>query len=1092
MKTCREWFVTLIWSAFSSGLRVSLPSLLIVLMFCAIPAVAQYTTASLGGTVVDPTGAAVPGAELELQNEDTGLRRTSSTGSDGRFLFPAMPVGHYRLSAEKSGFATYVQSGIVLTVDQTATVKVPLQLAKMGKTITVTGNARLVTTDSAQVQQLVNQRAIVDLPLNGREAQQLVFLQAGTLDVTNNYCLIGCQGAVYPGQQYAAVSGSGPDGAKYELDGGDFNDTYTNSNLPFPNPDAVQEFNLSANNLSAEYGNAASAVVNVVTKSGTNAIHGDAFEFLRNGALNARNFFAPTQDNLKRNQFGGGVGGPIIKDKLFYFGTAQFTTIRSAPAGDVDFVPTAAERNGDLSALPEQLVDPKTGQPLPGNQVPSISAPAAYLTNLLPLPNGPGNQVTFVGRFDVESDDQFMPKIDLVLGKHHLTGHYFWTRYNKPPFIPTTNILRAGNGTRVLIQQTAINDSYVVSPSLLFNTWFGYTRQAGGGLSGSPTSLPAAGVNIAPTPSSLGRPEVSVYVAGYFDIATAHTSHHLRDDWTIRENVISMHGPHELKFGGQFLRLANQIANTYTMAGSFGFYNDLSGDNLADFLLGDASEFSQGGGEFKHQSGGIYSLYVQDNWRAARRLTLQMGLRWDPYFPFQEVAGRVVCFRPGEQSVRYPNAPLGLIYGGGGGHTPDAGCPSAGSYNNLDNFAPRLGFAYKLTQDSKTSLRGAIGEYFTPPETDMFNAYADTAPFAPSYDLVGVIGFVDPFGSQGLANPFPAQFGPLLPGPAVSFSVPLSVRWYFSPDFHVPEVTTWNLTLERQVGSSWLLTAAYRGTKGTFLNSPTQTNRQENPAVYIPGMSTEDNTQARRIYQNFQSIGLYTSDHNSNYNSLQLSVERRFSKGFQLLGSYTFSKAIDDYGETDPFRVRSFDYGLSSDDVPSNFKISGLWELPHLHVSGAAGRAINGWKVSGIGNWRNGFPFSIYSGVDNSFSGVGSDRADFIGTSLAAAKLGSRPHGEEIQEWFNTAPFVPNAVGTFGDSGKNILRGPRYFNVDFALIKSIPIVERVSTQFRAEFFNSFNNVNFASPGNTVGTPSFGVITGAADPRILQFSLKVIF
>lgn len=1061
-----------------------------------IPARAQYTTASLAGTVVDPSGAAVPGARVTAQNGNTGLTRTIQTGRDGSYLFASLPVGPYSLTVEKPGFVTYVQKGIVLTVNQAATVNVSLKLGQVSSRVTVSANAEVVNTRSGTIRQLVGQRPIVALPLNGRQPQQLVFLVPGAVNATSNYCLVNCQGGVYPGEQEAVVNGTGPGGVNYQLDGGDYNDTYMDTNLPFPNPDAVQEFSIQSSGMSAEYGHAAGGVVNIVTKSGTNEFHGDAFEFVRNGDMNARNFFAPKQDTLKRNQFGGSIGGPIIKNKMFFFGTIQYTPVRQTAQGEVAFVPTAAERNGDFSAISKQLINPVTGQPFPGNQIPTdqFSPASEFFLQHIPLPNGPGNTLTFAGPNLVENDLQFMPKVDYVTAKHHVTVRYFWTRFNEPPDIAAgrTNILASdGNGNEVKIQNIAVGDSFTKSPTLLFHTWVGYDRQTGGSLSGAPFGFPAAGIEIAaPTP-----PEISMNVGGYFGVGTNHFGIFNRSDWGIREDVTKIKGKNEIQFGGQLLQVKNHINNTFSMAGSFSFSNNLSGNNLTDFLLGDASSFSQGGGEFKDMVGNLFDLYFQDNVKATPRLMLQMGIRWSPYLPYQETKGRVVCFRPGYKSQRYPNAPLGMIFGGTGNGKilPDPGCPVAGSLANLWNWAPRLGFAYRLTKDGKTSLRGGAGIYYNPPMTTQFNAFADAAPFAPRFDLTGVVNFVNPYGSQGLVNPFPAEYGPTIPGSSATFTLPASIRWFFPADFRMSQISTWNLEIERQLPGDWLMKVAYIGNKGTYLSNGSENNGEINPAIYIPGHSTEANTQSRRLYPDFSSIGIYGSGHNSNYNGLQITAQHRFSHGLETLANYTWSKAIDNYGGSDPFYA-NFDYGISAYNIPALFNLSEVWTVPHFSKAGGAlGKLANGWELSGIWTWRSGFPFSVFSGVDNSFSGVGSDRADFTGSNLSQAKLNAdRPHGQLIQQYFNTALFAPNAVGTFGNTAKDFLNGPGYFDVDMGLLKTTAITEKVSAQFRAEFFNLFNNVNFGQPGGTLGSSSFGVISSALDPRILQLALKLSF
>ncbi len=314
---------------------------------------AQYTTSTLGVTIVDSTGAAVPDATISIRNIDTGLQKTSASGSNGTFIFNALPIGNYAVTVEKGGFSTFTQKGITLTVNQTVNIPVTLNVGGTSEQVTVDAEAPLLDTETGTVGQLTSNKSIVDLPLNGRAPQALLFLAAGTVNETGNYCLTNCQGGVYPGEQDANVGGAGSRSVNYQMDGGSHNDSYVNTNLPFPNPDAIQEFNVETDNLSAQYGIGAGGVVNIVTKSGTNSIHGTAFEFVRNGDMNAKNYFAPTHDTLKRNQYGVAVGGPVLKNKLFYFGTYQGTRIRSSAQGNVAFVPTAAERSGETFQLRE-------------------------------------------------------------------------------------------------------------------------------------------------------------------------------------------------------------------------------------------------------------------------------------------------------------------------------------------------------------------------------------------------------------------------------------------------------------------------------------------------------------------------------------------------------------------------------------------------------------------------------------------------------------------------------------------------------------------------------------------------------------------
>jgi Carboxypeptidase regulatory-like domain/TonB dependent receptor len=1058
-------------------------------LLLSLTAFAQYTTSTLGITVVDPSGAAVSDATLTVRNLDTGLQKVSTSNNAGTFTFTALPVGAYEVTVEKTGFTKFVQTGITLTVDQPVNIPVRLQVGSVQQQVTVTGDAELVNTESGTVGQLINQKKIVDLPLDGREPQSLLFLAAGTVNETGNYCLVNCQGGVYPGEQDANVNGAGPRGVNYEMDGGGHNDTYLNANLPFPNPDAMQEFNVETDNLSAQYGIGAGAVVNMVTKSGTNEIHGDVFEFVRNGDLNARNFFAPTQDTLKRNQYGGAIGGPILKNKLFYFGTYQGTKIRSAAQGNIAFVPTAAERTGDFSGSGITVRDPSTGVAYQGDKIPAnqLSAPAQYFLNHIPLPNGPNGQLTFAGANIVQNDDQYLLKINWIAGKNQLNGSWFWTRFDEPPdvAIGSQNIIAAdGNGNQVTVKNLALNDTYSFSPRVLSNTWFSWTSQTGGSLSGAPFGFPAAGIQIAaPTP-----PEIAMYVNGYFGVSTNHLGEFDRGDYSFREDLTLERGAHEIHIGGEALHISNNLVNTYNMSGNFTFGSALSGSNLSDFLLGTASNFTQGGGEYKNLSGVLWSLYAQDNIRVSPKLKVEAGLRWDPYFPYTEQKGRVVCYLPGTQtrSVRFPNAPLGMLFGG------DPGCPNGGSKADVLNIAPRLGFSYQLTPN--TVLRGGGGIYYTPPGNHDSNGMVDTAPFSPLFNYTGIVNFANPYASIGIPNPFPAQYATTAPVSGVAFTLPVSIYGTFQHNWHMPELATWNLNLEHQFGHSWVGRVSYAGNKGTYLASGVLGFNEQNPAVYIPGASTVANTQQRRLNPLFGSVGLFSSDNNSHYESLRLNIEKRFSRGLSLLANYTRSRMLDDLspnganGRTDPFN-RAFDYGVSNDDVPNVFNFSAMWEIPRAPLHGLTDKLVNGWELTAITNWRSGFPYSVFSNVDNSLSGVGSDRADYIG---GPTTLPNQSHGALVQEAFNVAAFVPNAIGTFGNSGKNILRGPRFFDTDLGLLKNFALVERTSLQFRAEFFNAFNNVNFSNPQNYLGSSSTGQITSAGSPRVLQLALKLMF
>jgi hypothetical protein len=372
----------------------------------------------------------------------------------------------------------------------------------------------------------------------------------------------------------------------------------------------------------------------------------------------------------------------------------------------------------------------------------------------------------------------------------------------------------------------------------------------------------------------------------------------------------------------------------------------------------------------------------------------------------------------------------------------------------------------------------------------------DTAPFSPQFNYTGIVNFANPYASIGIPNPFPAQYASHPPASDVQFTLPVSIYGTLQHDWHMPELATWNLNVEHQFGTSLVARISYAGNKGTYLASGVLGFNEQNPAIYLLGNSTEANTQQRRRNPNFGSVGLFSSDNDSHYNSLRLNLEKRLSHGFTVLANYTWSRMLDDLsvnggnGQTDPFN-RRFDYGVSNDNVPNVFNFSGVWQIPNAPLQGLANKLVNGWELTAIANWRSGFPYTVFSNVDNSFSGIFSDRADYIGGPASLDP--GRPHGQLVNEYFNVSAFVPNAIGTFGNSGKNILRGPRFFDTDLGLLKDFALVERARLQFRAEFFNAFNDVNFSPPQNYLGSSGTGQITSTANgPRIVQFALKLTF
>ena len=1040
-------------------------------------------TGTIAGTVVDPSGAAVVAARLSVTNVATGFTRQGTSAGDGGYIFPLLPVGTYTLSVETSGFRRAEQTGIQVRADQNVSVPVTLQLGQSTETVSVQANAELVETRTGTLSQVVNSQKVIELPLNGRNAAALILLAPGTADLNaGNARGSGDtqQTATYPGSQSITSNGARADDVNYNLDGGSNQDHYTNVNNPFPNPDALEEFSVQTNSYSAEYGRGAGAIVNIVTKSGSNQIHGSAFEFLRNGALNARNFFAANHDLLKRNQYGGSMGGPIKKDRLFFFGTYQGTVIRNVAGGNTATVLTDAQRQGNFSGLSRQLIDPLTKLPFPGNIIPlsRFSQPSLKLLPLIPTSAASDAFLSF-DRPIRDSENQAMGRIDYNLDKQRLYGRYFFAHYVRDAFVGTQNLLQAARGFTDLDQSASINDTYTIRPNLLNSAIFSYNRINGTILSGAPFDFPSIGVPIAASKP----PEVVVSVSGYFSINTGHPGQFNRQNFHITDSLHWVKGAHEIALGGDFLKMQVDLINTFRQNGNFRFRGTaLSGDPRADFLIGAVDRFLQGGGEYAQRRGTLGSLFIQDNYKVTPHLVVNLGLRWDPFQPYSDTKGRTECYRPGLQSKRFPNAPNGYLYEG------DPGCPSGGSDPAYLQFGPRLGFAYNFGPGGKTTIRGGWGLFYQPPFVEAYNNMVDSAPWSPQVSRRNVT-FTAPYAGYPL-NPFPAQFSPYTPPSNVAFITPPSLSVSYSPDWKPARTMSWNLTVEREISSGLVVRAAYVGSKGTHLGY----NSEVNAPLPGPG-ATLDNEDARRPNQNFVQVIEDVSGGNSIYNALQVSVDKRFSHGFTVGANYTHSKTIDEVSYlTDlcginvinPYNVRAY-RGVSDFNVPDRFVLNYLWELPSPK-HGFARALLGGWQTTAIWNWQSGFPLNFTSNDDRSLSNIGNDQADLVGKPTYTS--GNR--GQRVAAWFNTAAFTSAALGTFGNAGRNILQGPGTFNIDFSAHKLFVIHERVRLQFRAEFFNVLNHTQLNNPDTAVIDGTFGRITSARDPRIIQLALKLIF
>ena len=578
----------------------------------------------------------------------------------GAFLFPRLPVGSYELRVERPGFSRYVRTGITLTVDQAASLTVVMQVGQVSEEVTVEANTELVGTRNGTLGQLVDQQRVVELPLNGRMAQSLVFLAAGTVDLGRNGCRICGHGGVYPGEQTAGVNGAGMAQVNYQLDGAGHNDTYLNVNVPFPNPDAVQEFNLQASNFTAEYGNAAGGIVNIVTRSGTNEIRGqpvripprwiaERAELLRADERHAE--AEPVRRQRWRpdtSKTSCSISGP----------TRELASAAKRQAGSRSFRPLPSVAGTSLRCPCSSSIRSRGSRSSTIRFRPErISPVAKYFLDWIPLPNRGGRELNFVGTEQIETENQFMTKVEYNRRGHQISGRYFFTDYDRPAVIPKDNILAASSaGNAVRVQNVSVNHTFSIRPTLLLNSTFGFNRQRGGSLSSGPFSYPDAGVRIASAAASALKapPELVMSVTGGFSINTNHLGDFDRGDFTIREDLTAVLGPHELHFGGEAVRLSNHIINTFRMDGNFTFNGQLSGDGLADFLLGRASSFVQGGGEFKDLKGTRWGFFAQDNWRAQSAAHPESGGPLGSVLPLLRPRGPRRLFRARREITAVP------------------------------------------------------------------------------------------------------------------------------------------------------------------------------------------------------------------------------------------------------------------------------------------------------------------------------------------------------------------------------------------------------------------------------------------------------
>jgi hypothetical protein len=1087
---------------------------------------------SIAGRVTDPSGAAVASAKVNATQVGTAFSRTAVTDTEGLYVIPSLQPSTYNLTVEAAGFGTSKENGIILLADQTLTVNFGLKLGMTTEVVMVSGNALQVDTSTSTLKQVIEQQRLVEMPLEGRNAAKLSLLVPGTVFSVNGGADQGTT-KTFPGAVTISANGARQDMVSYQLDGGNYVDEYTNVNQPFPFPDALQEFSVQTSNYSAEYGQNAGAVVNVITKSGTNNFHGDLFEFLRNSVFNARGFFAPltqpngqpTKDNgrdqLKRNQFGGTIGGPIIHDKTFFFAGFQATRLRNVGNPTSSTVPSQA----DITAFTAGggTIDPT-------------------VANLLPLlPIQPANEsVTFV-RPDRQNYNEVLGRVDHAFTQNdRLSVRYDYNYFSKAPVFVPTNILTYADGSKLANQNYLIHETHVFRPSLINDFRFSYAREKSSrGPASTVPSVQSLGSMIPFQPAAHAIQQIRVN--GFFSFGDNPHASFVRNNFTWSDDVSWVKGKHDFRFGGVLERSRVDLNNLFFQPAEFSFPTlsaFLSG-KLGDYLGNFA--FRQGAGEFKNNRNIFAGVYAQDNYRVTRRLTLNLGLRYEPGLPWREIKGRVQQFRlaglmANVRSTQFPNAPPGVYFPG------DPGVPPYGINASLKNFAPRVGFAYDVFGDGRTSIRGGAGIFYDSRITGIINnRFVDQTPFSPqlifSTGVVNAGTLTDPLctlpatqttqNCTSQANLFPAPFPP--PKNSTFALGGLYLSWDPANKYQVPTVYNWNLAIERQLPANVLARVAYVGSRSTHLKetlnldpapfSPTGTKGALRLNTIVASLGITPSKLFSQVQQDSQDI-------NSTYHSLQLSVEKRMTHGLTILGSYTWSKSIDDLPSgggvadigadtvsarpwDDPLR-HQFDRGPSDFDHTHRFVSSFVWGLPGFSGSkGFLHHALGGWQYSGLVAAQTGRPFTVLQGVELSGTGLGQDR----GTLVA----GASPYGNSqcgtttgCVSWLNKAAFATTAatIGTYGATGKNAFRMPGKYSWDMGLSKSFTFTERWKLQFRAEFFNVFNRVNFfdeevaSGAGSQPSITNFQKLSAGAfgtfragqvgDPRIGQMALKLFF
>ncbi|MGC1943127.1 MAG: carboxypeptidase regulatory-like domain-containing protein [Candidatus Acidiferrales bacterium] len=1050
------------------------------------------TTGSFSGTVTDPAGAGVPDAKVTVKSSQIDLSRTTNSNAQGEYLVPLLPPGTYDFDVSAKGFQTYVRTNVILNVNQSERVDIQLVVGKIEQKVIVSGTETEVDTSTPTLSQVIDTREVNNLPLNGRNFLQLTVLVPGSvpgIQMTQNFTptTAGTNSLNLP-----QVNGLRNQSNNVLLDGTDDNEIFLGEAAAVPSPDAIREFSIQTNLYGAEFGRGAGSIVNIVTKSGSNSFHGSLYEYLRNDVLDARNFFALEKPPLKRNQFGGALGGPIIRQHTYFFVNYEGTRLRQGVT-DTATVPSLLEKQGDFSQDSVKPIDPATGLPFPQNKIPSTSwdPVANNLLQFYPDPNVGTNLFTS-SPVSPTNEDNFLVRIDQNLGsKDTLFGTYYYQDGNAvnpfaTAFLGPINVPEFPVKDAWKFQHLVLSETHVFSSRAVNEFRFGFNRNALIGLSAAiPRNATDFGFTFPSTvPINLPQWAVSGFtVNGYTDMGPGDNA---TNTFQWNDTFSLVKGRHNLKFGIDIRRyqLNANIASAFN--GAYNFTGAVTGNSFADFLLGQPLFFLQGGGNpVMYLRASSFNFFAEDGISVSRKLKVTLGLRYElPTWPY-ELNNKISAFRPGEQSIINPDAPVGLVYPG------DPGVPRSTVNNPRRDFAPRIGIAWDPTGSGKTSIRAGYGIFYDSIPWHDFNQLQIAPPFS-FFPFVSLPG--------EMADPYHGA-GPFLPGlTSVPFSdIPFPIQYnVLAQNLKTPYAQQYNLTVQHEFWAGWLAQVGYVGTIGTHLPNTLDLNQ----AVFVPGQSTPDNIEGRRPFgPNFSSILAQSTAWTSNYNSLQASVQKKMSRGLTLLAAYTWSHAIDTLSTPQAFRNAvgqqngamnnydlSLDRGNAAFDATQRFVVSYLYEFPEFQADNKfVQKVMNGWGVNGIVAFQSGTPFTILDPTDSACTGNTNGRADLVGD----------PHlsNRSISEYFNTGAFAPVGLcAGYGNSGRNMLRGPGANNWDFAIVKNTRFGESKNVQFRSEFFNLWNHPGFENPVSDITSPNFGQIlqTRPNNERQIQMVLRFEF